>query len=149
MLLAALITVVPLVVRGASEPTPEELGAVDSPIAFLDTCTKTRGDFDVAMQEVKDSGEGIAPTELEMAQAFVAITEVFCAGMIRAVSETILADPDYRLEGQRVCFDPKTSIPDVVAAAQKLMKKESNFVKEARLTTPQFILYVLHKEFSC
>ena len=129
MLLAASITVVPLVVRGASEPTPEELGAIDSPIAFLDTCTKTRGEFDVAMQEAKDSGDEIPPTELEMAHAFVAITEVFCAGMIRAVSETILADPDYRIEGQRVCFDPKTSIPDVIAAAKNVMETDSDEIK--------------------
>jgi hypothetical protein len=153
-----LLTCIPTALEAKQKASPEELGAINSPAAFLDVCSaralleqekkkhqaSSLGDQE-ASPNAKGSDASFSDAEIEL--IIVGTSDAICEAVIRSVAETILATPDYRIDGRKVCFDPTTTrVTDVVAAAKKVHAAGG---PPTELSTPLFVLYVLHQEFSC
>lgn len=92
----------PPTASAASEVSPDELGALVSPIAFVDAC--------LSLRDVSSEMAGAKPLEV----AFFRVAEEFCKGMIVAVASTVHAGQPYRADGERICVDPELSADKVI-----------------------------------
>lgn len=129
------------------ERKADELGAIDSPAAFLTGCKLMMEPLSPKDQKEYDkSSEG----EKQTFNALRAVTTVFCAGMVRAVAETVQSDMAYLTQdGTRICVDQKADMTSVFKKMEAIAISEPKVFHGDGVTTPQFILYTLHKMSAC
>ncbi|HZF98285.1 MAG TPA: hypothetical protein VEY92_08595 [Pseudoxanthomonas sp.] len=129
------------------ESKANELGMIDSPVAFLTACgLSLRPPPPEAADEISKASEA----ERELMEVTMALSAMGCAGMIAGVVETVATDPVYRLPGiGRICTDPKATIKSVFRSMEDIAIKEPHALHEAGFTTSKFILYTLSKTSAC
>ena len=129
----------------AATPTPEELGAINSPVAFVQTCDAARY-LDEARREAAASGEVVSRDDEEAAVAFALMGQAFCAAVIQAVAETVLLNPSYEINGERVCVDPSMSKADAIEAMRAKLEADPD---AANIPTTAMILRVMADRDAC
>ena len=148
--LSALFIATPAFALDPLPLTPEQqkkadlLGAIDSPVAFVSGCEMT-SDASGKMEGFKGSKADRQTTE-----AVLALTQIFCAGMVRAVAETVNFDSDYNAFGNhKVCISPDLSIAEALKHLSVVARKNPDMLHTEDLTTAGFILYSLRDMHPC
>lgn len=141
-ILASALLCLPLSVA-AAEPSPEDLGMLDSPRAFVDVCMQQ---VEGMPAEVRAARAGVPKEVLELSDAVWAISGVACSAVVRGVAAP-LTSGEYRYGGKRICLDPKMDVASIVRASKELADKHPDVIKDA--TTPEFVLAVLISKSKC
>lgn len=123
----------------------ERLGMLDSPEAYLAVCAfGETGLSKKAPPEV----EALSQDERDQYYAMASTMMMSCAGMARAIGETIGAARDYTTRsGVKMCAG--VTVPQLLAEARKLAKEQPDLVHMEGMTTARFLLLSMQRIDNC
>lgn len=125
----------------------EELGAMESPIAFLQACSMAT---ERLSPEDQDEYDKSSKDEREQIDVLRLLTTQHCLGMIRAVAETVVAGAPYRVEGNEpICVDPERDLAGLLKVMIIQTKRNPSVADAPGMTTPLYILRSLQALSDC
>lgn len=131
----------------AQQARADELGAFDSPRAFLASCAFI---VDKRAPEVQKAYERASKDEREQLDVIESMAAMFCMGVIRSVAETVHTAKEYRTDGgTRICVSENMEVAPFIRRLREVAKAEPKLLDAEGVTAATLVIYGLHKENAC